>query len=250
MNLYEKQVESELEGWYKGIVKSAGVLERTSDGIQKKTRQLVPRKVQETITAAVKTMTKTMLHGSGLLSIQEDTQGMTLPERDYLVLACFGKYRNIATAQGIGFGAGGILLGMADLPVLMSIKIKFLFDTAKLYGYNPEEPAERLFLLHIFQLAFSGREHRMDIFEKLEGWDESPHSAMDWEKFQTEYRDYLDVAKLLQMLPVVGGVVGGAANHKLMNRLRENVMNSYRMRILKKKFPGLELYRLKKQSRK
>ena len=47
-----------------------------------------------------------------------------------------------------------------------------------------------------------------------------------------EYRDYLDIAKLLQLLPVVGAPVGAVANHQLMKRLRDNTMNAYRMRIL------------------
>jgi hypothetical protein len=51
-----------------------------------------------------------------------------------------------------------------------------------------------------------------------------------------EYRDYLDIAKMLQLLPVVGSIAGGTANHKLMNRLKVNVMNCYRMRIIGKKW--------------
>ena len=55
-----------------------------------------------------------------------------------------------------------------------------------------------------------------------------------------EYRDYLDTAKLLQLLPVVGAPVGAVANHQLMKRLRDNTMNAYRMRILNKRWDGGE----------
>ena len=239
MNLYERQIERELRQWHDDIVKSAGFIERASAGIQKKAQQMMPRKAQDAITAAVGGMVRTMLQGAELLSIREDTEGLGLAEREYLVLRSFQGYRAAATAQGVGFGMGGILLGMADLPVLMSIKIKFMFDAAKLYGYNPEDPDERLYLLYVFQLAFSSREHRLSIFRRLERWDDEPHPAMDWERFQVEYRDYLDIAKMLQLLPVVGGVVGGTTNHKLMNRLRENLMNCYRIRILKRHFPQM-----------
>lgn len=236
MNLYEKQIDKELEAWHRDIVKSAGLLERATGSVQKKTQQLVPKKAQGAITAAVEKMTHTMLYGSGLLTVREDTAGLTLAERDYLVLSSFQAYRKTALAQGVGFGAGGILLGLADLPVLMGIKVKFLFDCAKLYGYDPESQGERLYMLHIFQLAFSGRGHRLDVFRLLERWDDAPHPAVDWEKFQIEYRDYLDLAKLLQLLPVVGAVAGGAANNKLMHRLRENAMNCYRMRLTGRRF--------------
>lgn len=235
-NLYQKQIDKELARWQKDIVRDARFLERATDSVQKTTRKLIPPQMQGVITAAVEKMTKTILYGSGLLTIQEDTTGMSLAERDYLALQCFQRYRKTAVAQGIGFGAGGVLLGLADLPVLMSIKVKFLFDCAKLYGFDPEDWNERLYLLNIFQLAFSSREYRLEIFRGLQDWDHSVHQPVDWEKFQMEYRDYLDIAKLLQLLPLVGSVAGGTANHRLMQRLRENAMNCYRMRILGKTF--------------
>lgn len=236
MNMYEIQINKELDGWHNNIVKDASIFERASKGIQKKTQKLTPPKVQDSITVAVKSLVETVLHGSGIVSVKGDTSDLVLAERDYLVINNFRSYLNTATVQGAGFGFGGILLGMADLPVLMSIKVKFMFDAAKLYGFDPKDENERLYILHIFQLAFSGKEHRLKIFRKLEDWDNESHEVVDWEKFQIEYRDYLDVAKMLQLLPIVGSVFGGTANHKLMNRLRENVMNCYRMRILDKKF--------------
>lgn len=236
MNLYEKHVEKELNRWHNDIIKSAGVFERTSKGIQKQTQKLVPKKMQNTITVTVEKMVRTILFGSDLLTIKEDASGLSLAEQDYLVQEQFHIYMKTAVTQGIGFGAGGILLGLADLPVLMGIKIKFMFDSAKLYGYDTDGQNERLFLLYVFQLAFSSREHRMDVFRILQDWDDICHPPVDWEKFQIEYRDYLDIAKLLQLMPVIGSVAGGTANYKLMNRLKENVMNCYRMRILGRKW--------------
>lgn len=237
MNLYEKQIDKELNQWYREIKKDAGFLQRSSDQLQKQTQKMVPAKIQNTITSVMETLTEAIMNGSGLLTVRADTSGMSLAERDYLVLRSFRTYRNTATVQGAGFGMGGLLLGMADLPVLMSIKLKFMFDAAKLYGYDPECLEERLYLLHIFQLAFSGKEHQLQIFKILEDWQNADYYGINWEKLQIEYRDYLDFAKLLQLLPVVGSVAGGTANFRLMNRLRDTVMNCYRMRILERRFP-------------
>ena len=46
----------------------------------------------------------------------------------------------------------------------------------------------------------------------------------------------LDVAKFFQLLPIVGGVAGGTANNSLMNQLKTQTMNAYRMRILGKRW--------------
>ena len=163
-----------------------------------------------------------------------DTSGMTLAESEYLILKKFQGYKNTAVGEGALTGAGGFLVGLADLPALLGIKIKFLFDCAALYGYDVHDPSERLFILYVFQLAFSSRDHRLDCFQKLADWDNKRPEEPDWEKFQLEYRDYLDISKLLQMLPIIGAPVGAIANNNLIERLRENAMNAYRMRKLGK----------------
>jgi len=53
-----------------------------------------------------------------------------------------------------------------------------------------------------------------------------------WREFQQEYRDYIDIAKLLQLVPGIGAVVGANANSKLMDKLGVTAMNAYRMRIM------------------
>jgi len=54
----------------------------------------------------------------------------------------------------------------------------------------------------------------------------------DWRTFQREYRDYIDLAKLAQMIPVVGAPIGAFVNWRLLERLGETAMNGYRMRWL------------------
>jgi hypothetical protein len=43
--------------------------------------------------------------------------------------------------------------------------------------------------------------------------------------------DYIDLAKMLQLVPVIGAVVGAYANYKLLDRLGETAVNCYRLRI-------------------
>lgn len=119
---------------------------------------------------------------------------------------------------------------MADFPLLLSIKMKCLFDLASIYGYDVKDSDERLFLLFIFQLAFSSGEQRKRIYSMIEQWDSKKHDV-DWRVFQQEYRDYLDVVKLFQLLPVVGAAVGGAANYKLLSQLGETARHVFHLRI-------------------
>jgi len=145
----------------------------------------------------------------------------------------YATYHKLAVAQGVGFGLGGILVNLADFPTLLSIKMKFLFDCAKLYGYDVDDENERLFMLYVFQLAFSCDKRRLEIFPIIKDWNAHVSDiGMDWQSLQIEYRDYLDIAKLLQLLPVVGALAGGTANHNLIKKLKITAMNSYRMRAI------------------
>ena len=49
------------------------------------------------------------------------------------------------------------------------------------------------------------------------------------------FQDYIDLAKLAQLIPVIGAAVGGIANYKLINHLSETAKNGYRMRYFRKK---------------
>ncbi|MCL2015754.1 MAG: EcsC family protein [Defluviitaleaceae bacterium] len=233
-NLYYKTITKELRTWERQIIAPPSLRNRLSKGVQGKIQNLVPQKVQDLITAAIKTMIETVISGSSLLTKEKQALEPQLSESDFLVERAFAVYYKMAVAQGVGFGLGGFLVNLGDLPALMSIKVKFLFDCCKLYGFNPDEKTERLFMLHVFQLAYCGDARRLELFPIIKNWDANAQQIeLDWEKLQIEYRDYMDIAKLLQILPVVGAAAGGAANHSLMKKLKITAMNCYRLRILK-----------------
>ena len=56
-------------------------------------------------------------------------------------------------------------------------------------------------------------------------------NQFDWRNFQQEYRDYIDLAKMAQLIPGIGAVVGVVVNYKLINQLGKTAMNAYRMRL-------------------
>jgi hypothetical protein len=150
-------------------------------------------------------------------------------------------YRTTAAAEGGITGWGGFLTALADFPALLAIKLKFLFDVASIYGYDTKKLSERIFLLHVFKLAFSSPLGQKDAYLAIEKWAKNPQTlpqdknAVDWYRFQQDYRDYLDIAKLLQMIPMVGAAVGLVVNYQLLNKLADTAMMCYRMRWLHQK---------------
>jgi hypothetical protein len=161
-----------------------------------------------------------------------------LSEREAKVRARIAAYKAAGAAEGGIAGAGGFMLGLAEFPVLIATKIRLLFEIGALNGYDGGELDERLFILSIFQLAFSSPERRPEVLATLRDWeahtDDRPRSPddLDWRAFQQEYRDYIDLAKLAQLIPVVGAPIGAVVNYRLLDRLGETAMAAYRVRWL------------------
>jgi uncharacterized protein (DUF697 family) len=159
-----------------------------------------------------------------------------LEEREIKVKEKIRFYRNTAAAEGAITGAGGILLGLADFPIWLTLKIKMLYEIAALYGYNMANYKERIFLLHIFELTFSSQKNRAKTMQIIEDWVSYQKTLpvkpedFDWRNFQQEYRDYIDLAKLLQLVPGIGAPVGAVVNHRLTEKLGKMAMNAYRLR--------------------
>ncbi|WP_010529184.1 EcsC family protein [Lentibacillus jeotgali] len=234
MNAYEQKVYEELTRWRREVLKKSGLFTQISKKTQTKLNGMIPERAHRIITESIKNMVKATLVGSNITTKKQQSAGLSLSEKDQLLKEKLTSYRKTAVVEGAGTGAGGFLLGLADFPMLLSIKMKFLFETAAIYGYDTRQYEERLFILHVFQLAFSSEARRKETFYILEHWESEKEKLadMDWRVFQQEYRDYIDLIKMLQLVPGFGAIVGAYANHNLLDTLGETAMNAYRMRLL------------------
>ena len=227
----------ELEIWKEKMRKKPSLLNKASKGVQNKFNSILADNYHNIITSAIKNMTKVVLFGSKYTT-KKPLIGLTLKERDDLALDKIKTYKNTAMIEGASTGAGGILIGLTDLPLLLGIKIKLLYELAIFYGFDFKDYRDRMYILSIFQLAFSSQDHVNKVFAKIENWDEYKNTLsddindLDWRSFQQEYRDYIDLAKLLQLVPGIGAFVGAYVNNKLVDKLGEYAMYAYRMRIL------------------
>jgi hypothetical protein len=229
---YERLVRGEVELWKRKLMKRSSLLNRTAKKAQTKMSGLIPEKANVFITESIKKMVQGVLFGSEYLTKTKGTRAASLEDLDKEVKEKLSFYKKAAAVEGAGTGGAGLLIGLADFPLLLSIKMKYLFEVAALYGYDTKQYEERLFILYVFQLAFSSDQTRMETLGKIEQWETFKEDAeeIDWQTFQQEYRDYLDLIKLLQLVPGIGAIVGAYANYNLMDQLGETALNAYRLR--------------------
>lgn len=232
MNEYEQRALVEVEEWKRKLQKRSSILNRVSKKAQNKINSYIPEKVHQTITEAIKQMIQATLTGRNILKKKNSPLFHTLQGKDEELTKKIGQYKKVAVVEGAGTGAGGILLGLADFPLLLSIKMNFLMESATIYGYDTDQLEERIYLLYIFQLAFSSEGKRREVLEVIENWEEEKHkvAGLNWQELQQEYRDFIDFVKMLQLVPGIGAAVGAYANYNLLDQLGEAARNVYRWR--------------------
>ncbi len=232
----ETTVRAGVAAWRTRMLKRPGLWDKATRGTQDRINRIIPERVHAVITAGVEAMTRGILFGSDLVTPRPMADG-SLAARELRARAMIRTYRTTAGVEGGVAGAGGFVLAAADFPALMAIKVRMLGDVVGAYGWGGDTVRERLFQLHIFHLAFASARRRPEALAELERWIagvDQPEAITDydWRKFQIEYRDHIDLAKLAQLIPVVGAPIGAVVNWRLVDRLGETAMMACRMRWL------------------
>ena len=235
--IIDASITTELSHWQTRMRRKPNLVDHLSKEAQNRINRIIPEKVHSAITVIIKNMIRGVLFGAQY-TVPKVTTYATLTEVEAAVDRRIEIYKNTAAAEGGITGAGGFLAAMADFPILLGIKLKLLFDIAAIYGFDVKDYKERLYILHIFGLAYSSQQYRRALFAKMEDWDAKKHQLPDdvhqfeWRSFQQEYRDYIDLAKLAQLIPGIGAVVGFVVNYRLIKKLGDTAKNAYRMRLL------------------
>ena len=203
---YEQQALREAERYLRSLDRKSSIINRTSKKVQTKINNKIPDKVHQVVTESIKRMIELALTSSQYIHPIDVDAAWKLEKREEMINERIRQYKRTAMIEGAGTGAGGIWLGLADFPLLLSIKMKLLFDIGQLYGFDVKNYQERMYLLHVFMLAFSSDNKR--------------------------YRDTIDFVKMMQLIPGFGALVGAVANRKLLDQLAETAMNAYRVRLL------------------
>lgn len=238
MTPYEQAAQQEVIRWSERMRRPPSLVNRVAKSWQTRINKLIPDKVHAVITGAIKHMTRAVLLGSEYTAPTPVTS-LPLDELEAAVHNRVAWYKRVGAAEGGLTGAAGLLVGLTDFPLLLSLKMKMLYDIAALYGHDVSDYRERLYVLHVFQLAFSSQSRRQTLFAQLENWTSYAQTLpddihqFDWLTFQQEYRDYIDLAKMLQLVPGIGAVVGVVANWRLLTELAQVAVMAYRMRRIK-----------------
>ncbi len=147
---------------------------------------------------------------------------------------------SLSVVEGSVLGILGI--GMPDIPLLLSVLVKTTYEIALSYGYSYDIEEEKAYLLLLINAATSKGEQQKDLDHKLEvlsdKLDHNIEAKVDFDLLMKEasktLSDVLLTAKFIQGIPIIG-VVGGAVNYSIVNRVAKYARLKYKKRYLLKK---------------
>ncbi len=241
MDQYQHYILGQIREWEKEQT-STWFFHQWSRSFQKKIDSLIPEVVHEKLAKAVEGMVKSIASGVSLIPQKQQylDPSLTFVARDQKAQETIQLYKKVAMAEGAGTGAGGLVLSAVDFPAFIAIKFKLLQELSNIYGYNVQDFEERMFIIKVFQLAYAGDVNKTKIYQEIKDWPERKQeisqttyeNVMAWREFYSEYRESIELRKLLQIIPGFGAIVGALANRSILDDLAVTAVHVYRMRYL------------------
>lgn len=159
--------------------------------------------------------------------------------------------RNAQLLGGIAAGTEGTVLGilgigLPDIPVILALLLRSLYQSADRYGFSYDSPAERQYLLLLLQGALAQGDERLSYSREADAlgraldhdWPVEEHVEEAVVRTSQCLARELLLIKFIQGIPLVG-VVGGLSNLSISGRVARYGRIKYQKRFLEKKVRGL-----------
>lgn len=148
------------------------------------------------------------------------------------------KRVKFAAAQGAATGIGGVFTIAADLPMVLGQSLKVLQEMALCYGYDPNDPRERVFIVKCLQFSSADIVGKKAVLEELARFDEEQATEQvfsqlqGWREVVLSYTDNFGMKKLFQLIPIAGIVFGSISNKGTISDVAEAGKMLYKKRRL------------------
>ncbi|MDF2722693.1 MAG: hypothetical protein K0Q59_2368 [Paenibacillus sp.] len=146
--------------------------------------------------------------------------------------------KTFAAVQGATTGFGGFFTLAIDIPALLGLSLKVLQEIAICYGFDPNDPKERVFIVKCLQFSSSdivGKRAVLDDLNTFEGDSKDKQLASQlqgWREAVAMYRDNFGWKKLFQLVPVAGMLFGALLNKSTVHDVAEAGKMLYRKRAI------------------
>lgn len=145
--------------------------------------------------------------------------------------------KSISTASGAVLGVLGI--GLPDIPIIISMILKTVYEIALNYGFDYQSDQERVYILHLIAAAvttdrqpnlyYNAATQMGYAMDKGEPVSEDMQSAIT--ATAKELSDSMLTAKFIQGIPLVG-TIGSVVNYQIIRKVSKVASIQYQKRFL------------------
>lgn len=165
-------------------------------------------------------------------------EGLPLEVLDRVADSITESRAKFAAAQGAATGIGGIVTIAADIPMVMGMSLKVLQEMALCYGYNPDDPQERIFIVKCLQFSSADIVGKKAIIDELADYD-NPEKQVEvisqmqgWREVFLSYSESFGWKKLFQLIPIAGMLFGSISNKSTIQDVAEAGKMLYKKRLI------------------
>ncbi|MCY2963793.1 MAG: EcsC family protein [Planctomycetota bacterium] len=265
---YIEQAENEIKKWES---EGPGYISQVGDMIlwpaQKAADFLIPESVQEAVSGSIELFLAGLDRtANALINVDDirtraagepDGHDSELARADSAARHYWNWNLGIAATEGGATGALGLVGLVADIPALMTIAFRIIQQIGTCYGYDVTTEAERAYVLHILRTGSTGDlKAKMEFLIGLkqieqillkvtwrrmgEAWAQKELSALAALGAARNFAKSLGLQvtkrKSLQMVPVVGALVGASFNATFINDIGRAAYMSFRRRWIAEQF--------------
>jgi hypothetical protein len=260
---YLELAKAEVKNWEQ---EKPGFLNQVADFVlwpaEKAAEALIPDGIQDAVAAAIQTCLSALATQTARTfdadairaAVAKGKPAKTSKElqaADGRAKQSWNWHIGFAIAEGAATGAAGFAGLAADVPALFTILLREIQEIGTCYGYDVTEKNEKEYSLHILRTGFaSNAKLKMEFVISLKEFEQIL-IRVTWKKMSQSLaakqiskqsllaaiRQYaknlgyqLTKRKALQMVPVIGAIVGASLNGTLANDIGKAAYMSYRRR--------------------
>ncbi|MGN0720124.1 MAG: EcsC family protein [Anaerovoracaceae bacterium] len=166
--------------------------------------------------------------------------------RSFTKQASSAKKLNLLVSSVEGIGLGLVGAGIPDIPLFIAMVLKSVYEIALSYGYSYETEEEKVFILHLIQVAMMDGEEFVEadrrFNELIDQIVEDGDSLEGYRVNKTEQMKQTSAALSTQMIytkflqgQFVVGIAGGIFDPIYVSRISDYAVLKYRRRFLRSK---------------
>ena len=181
----------------------------------------------------------------------EDLYKVDITELESISKSIIMENKLVGLAEGFAFGMGELTMALADIPVFFGITFRVMQQIASIYGYDPENDKEKLFMIKLLSfgsaLAPAGKAKVLSelialkvgikkyTFKKMQEMGGKYAVMMMARETAKNCGARLTKNTLLKGIPILGGAFGATFNYGFICKIAEVTDNMYKKRFLEDK---------------